>query len=99
LGEETTLEDDFFAEFDDADSEPEAEAPQEPAADELGEDFFASLGESSGFFDDLPDVDTTTEPETLDTAAIPDGQFLESLGIEDLDTDEEGYDWFALEED
>src|SRR5690606_30779002 len=49
----------------------------------------------------LEDVDqyfASNEPDSFNVDAVPDGQLLQSLGIEDEQAEAGQYDWFALED-
>jgi uncharacterized protein YgiM (DUF1202 family) len=68
---------------------------------ELDAEFLSALEQADDGVD-LEDVDqyfVSNEPELFNVDAVPDGQLLQSLGIEDAQSEEAGqFDWFALEE-
>lgn len=87
-GEPDMLGEDFFASLD----QPSIGEP-----DTIGEDFFASPGMDQP----RPDEEFFSALEAagdLNINAVPDGQLLQSLGIEAPEETEEQFDWFALEE-
>ncbi|MAS34784.1 MAG: hypothetical protein CL610_12305 [Anaerolineaceae bacterium] len=101
--DDTADEDDYY---------DTADEPAE-AADAVGDDFLTSLGiefeedtpegympeaESSVDIDDLDTLFGTDEPEDFNVESVPDGQLLQSLGIEDSSDEDEQFDWFALDE-
>lgn len=84
LEEADSLGDDFFASL-----RAETAGDDRPGeGQDVGEDFFASID----FGSDEEEVSGPQGP--VDPSRVPDGEFLQSLGIE-----EEPVDWFALDEE
>lgn len=78
----------------DTDSKPPA------GRSELDAEFLSALEQADDGVD-LEDVDqyfASNEPDTFNVDAVPDGQLLQSLGIEDEQDEASQYDWFALED-
>jgi uncharacterized protein YgiM (DUF1202 family) len=89
------LGDDFMASLGiDTDSKPPA------GRSELDAEFLSALERADSGVD-LEDVDqyfATQEPAAFNVDTVPDGQLLQSLGIEDDQPAAGEFDWFALED-
>lgn len=89
------LGEDFMASLGiDTDSKPPA------GRGELDAEFLSALEQADDGVD-LEDVDqyfVSNEPGSFNVDDVPDGQLLESLGIEDTPDESGQFDWFALEE-
>jgi len=90
--EPQAAEEDFFASL----GIQPGQAGETGGQSDLDAEFLRALSEADDSEDeDYPSVEELAAP---DISAVPDGEFLQSLGIETPDDDDEQFDWFALEE-